>query len=134
MRFESLAVYKVILIFLGSGLGGVFRYALAGWTQRLANAAFPIGTLVVNVLGCLLIGFLSAAFAGRWLIREEYRIALMIGILGGFTTFSALGMETFAFLNDGQYGLAALNVALSVAAGLFAVWAGYRLAENWLGV
>jgi len=59
---------------------------------------------------------------------------MLIGFVGGFTTFSAFGIETFAFLNDGQYLRAGLNVVLSVAAGLAAVWAGYRLAENWLGV
>jgi CrcB protein len=124
---------KLVLIFLGSGLGGVCRYAVAGWVQRLGNGGFPRGTLAVNVLGCLLIGFLTAAFSGRLLVREEYRIALLVGVLGGFTTFSAFGMETFAFLNDGQYLRAATNVLLSVAAGLAAAGAGYRLAQHWLG-
>ena len=99
----------------------------------MANGSFPLGTWFVNVTGCLAIGFLSAAFSGRILIREEYRIGLIVGILGGFTTFSAFGMETFALLNDGQHARAALNVFLSVGAGLAAVWLGYRLAENWLG-
>ncbi|GMU81836.1 MAG: putative fluoride ion transporter CrcB [Planctomycetota bacterium] len=125
---------KTALIFAGSGLGGVCRYLLAGWTQRWAGAAFPLGTLLVNLTGCLLIGFLTAALAGRWLVREEYRLALTIGVLGGFTTFSSFGLETFALLNDGQYARAALNVGGSVVLGLVAVWIGYRLAERWLGV
>lgn len=124
---------KLVLIFLGSGFGGVLRYALSGWVQRLGDGTFPAGTLVVNVAGCLLIGFVSAACAGRILVREEYRIAMIVGILGGFTTFSAFGIETFAFLNDGQFLRAAANVGLSVVFGLAAVWAGYRLAESWLG-
>lgn len=111
----------------------MFRYALGGWTQRFADGSYPFGTFVVNVLGCLLIGFLSAGFSARWLVREEYRIALLVGVLGGFTTFSTFGMETFSLLNDGQYARAAANVAASVMIGLFAVWAGYRLAESWLG-
>ena len=125
---------KFALIFLGSGLGGVFRYALSGWVQRLAGGTFPLGTLVVNICGCLLIGFLSSALSGRWLVREDYRIALIVGILGGLTTFSAFGWETFAFLNDGQCARAAANVVLSVIVGLTAVAVGYRLAESWLGV
>ena len=124
---------KLVLIFLGSGLGGVCRYGLSGWAQRLCNGAFPFDRLLVYVLDCLIIGFLSAAFAGRWLVREEYRIALIVGVIGGFTTFSAFGMETFALLNDGQYLRAAVNVTLSVVLGLTAVWCGYRLAEGWLG-
>ena len=125
---------KFLLIFIGSGAGGVLRYALAGWTQRLANGSFPIGTLIVNITGCLLIGFLTAAFSGRVLVREEYRVAVLIGLLGGYTTFSTFGLETFALLNDGQSWRAMLNVAASLILGLAGVWTGYRLAENWLGV
>jgi len=124
---------KLVLIFLGSGLGGVCRYGLSGCVQRFGNGFFPLGTLLVNVLGCLFIGFLSAAFSGRWLVREEYRIAIIVGVIGGFTTFSAFGMETFALLNDGQYLRAATNVVLSMVLGLTAGWIGYRLAEGWLG-
>lgn len=131
---ESTFLVKLALIFIASGVGGVCRYLLSGWAQKLANGSFPAGTLAVNVLGCLLIGFLSAAFAGRWLVREEYRVALIVGVLGGFTTFSAFGLETFALLNDGQYARAAWNVIASVGLGLASVWAGYRLAERWLGV
>lgn len=131
---DSTFLLKLALILIASGVGGVCRYLLSGWAQKLANGSFPAGTLAVNVLGCLLIGFLSAAFAGRWLVREEYRVALIVGVLGGFTTFSAFGLETFALLNDGQYTRAAWNVAASVGLGLASVWAGYRLAERWLGV
>jgi CrcB protein len=126
-------MHKLLLIFLGSGFGGLLRYAISGWAQRLANGAFPLGTLAVNLSGCLAIGFLSAALSGRILIHEEYRIGLMIGILGGFTTFSAFGLETFALVNDGQHARAALNVFLSIGVGLAAVWLGYRWAQNWLG-
>lgn len=126
-------MHKLALIFLGSGFGGVGRYLISGWAQRLAYDRFPFGTLTVNLVGCLLIGFLSAAFANRWLVREEYRIALIVGVLGGFTTFSAFGMETFALINDGQYARAAGNVLLSVGLGLLGVWFGYRLAQAWLG-
>lgn len=125
---------KLLFIFIGSGVGGLLRYALSGWAQRLTNGSFPIGTLFINVTGCLLIGFLTAALSGRMLMREEYRVALLIGLLGGYTTFSTFGMETFSLLNDGQTWRALLNVTASVVLGIAAVWSGYRLAESWLGV
>ena len=125
---------KLILIFLGSGLGGVLRYILSGWAQRFGDGSFPLGTLTVNLIGCFLVGFLSAAFSGRVLIREEYRIALLIGVLGGFTTFSTFGLETFTLLNDGEWARAAWNVGVSVVPGVAAVWIGFRFAEIWLGV
>jgi CrcB protein len=112
----------------------VLRYLLQGWVQRAANVLFPAGTLVVNVLGCFLIGVLAAAFAGPVLIREEYRVGLMVGVLGGFTTFSAFGLETFHLANDRQFALAAANVVGSCVLGLAASWIGYRLAERWFGV
>jgi CrcB protein len=125
---------KLSLIAAGSALGGVLRYLLQGLGQRWVEGTFPLGTLLVNVLGCALIGFLNAAFTGPLLIREEYRIALTVGLLGGFTTFSAFGWETFALANEGQGVQALFNLMLSVTLGLAAVWGGYRLAEKWLGV
>jgi fluoride exporter len=127
-------MYRLTLIAAGSALGGTLRYLAQGWVQRLTEGAFPFGTLLVNVLGCFLIGFLNAAFTGPRLIREEYRIALTVGVLGGFTTFSAFGWETFALANDGQGVRALFNLLLSLTFCLTAVWGGYRLAESWLGV
>lgn len=124
---------KLILIFVGSGLGGVLRYALGGWVQGLAGASFPTGTLVVNVTGCLAIGFLGAAFAGPVLIREEYRIAILVGLLGGFTTFSTFGRETMALAANREMLLAGLNLLLSNGLGLAAVLLGSRVAERMYG-
>lgn len=123
-----------ILIAAGGATGAVLRYAIAGWVQRLANGSFPLGTLCVNVTGCLLIGVLNAVFAGPYLIREEYRIALTIGLLGGFTTFSTFGWETFALASDGQGVRAIANLLLSVTLGFAATWLGYRMALRWFGV
>jgi CrcB protein len=125
---------KALLIFLGAGLGGVLRYAIGGWVQALTGASFPNGTLVVNVIGCLAVGFLGAAFAGPVLIREEYRIAVLVGLLGGFTTFSSFGRETFALAADREMLLAGLNLLLTNGLGLIAVWLGTRLAERIYGV
>jgi len=125
---------KWLLIAGGGAFGSVLRYAVQGWVQRATNGGFPAGTLAVNVLGCILIGFLTALFTGPFLIREEYRVGLSVGILGGFTTFSTFGLETFTLMNAGQFGWAALNMILSCGLGLFAVWLGYRVGEYWYGV
>lgn len=124
---------KLAFVALGGGFGSVLRYVLAGWCQQLTRGSFPLGTLCVNVLGCLAIGLLKAAFNGSVLIKEEYQIALVIGLLGGFTTFSSFAFETFIQANERNLLSAGLNVVLSVALGLVAVWIGYRLGEKCFG-
>ena len=125
---------KLILIFGAAGTGGLLRYAIAGFAQRLTSGTFPVGTLVVNVLGCLAIGFIGAAFAGPLLIREEYRIAILVGLLGGFTTFSTFGTETLALAADRTWWLAIANVVLGNGLGIGAVWVGTCFSERWYGV
>ncbi|HEV3168543.1 MAG TPA: fluoride efflux transporter CrcB [Isosphaeraceae bacterium] len=125
---------KLLIIGLFGGIGSVLRYLVSGWCQGLSNGSFPVGTLVVNVVGCLLIGVLGALFFGPFLIRDEYRMALMVGLLGGFTTFSSFGWETLTLANNGQLGLALANIVLSNVLGLAAAWAGYRLGVRLFGV
>ena len=125
---------KLIYIAFGGALGAVLRYAVANGAQRLTEGTFPVGTLVVNTLGCLAVGLLGTLFAGPILVREEVRFALLLGFLGGFTTFSTFGFETFALLTDGEWWWAAANVTLANTLGLLAVWSGYRLAGLWWGV
>ena len=126
---------KWCFIAVGGGFGSVLRYAMQGFAkQMLAGSVFPVGTVCVNVLGCFLIGLLSAFFSGPQLIREEYRIGLVVGIMGGFTTFSSYGLETFNLATDGEFRLAALNILISNGVGLLAVVIGYRIAEHWVGV
>ncbi|MFV1957892.1 MAG: fluoride efflux transporter CrcB [Planctomycetota bacterium] len=125
-----------ILLFVagGGGAGALLRYLVSGLGQRLTVGVFPLGTLLVNVLGCFLIGYLGAVFSGPLLVRDEVRLALLVGLLGGFTTFSSFGWETFSLLNDREWGFAIANVVGSNLLGLLAVWIGYRLAEQWPGV
>ena len=124
---------KLVLIASFGAVGALPRYALSGWAQRASDGSFPVGTLVVNLTGCLAIGVVGAVFAGPHVIREEYRAAILVGMLGAFTTFSTFGWETFELANNGQFRLAGLNFALSNIGGLVAVWVGYRVTQHWVG-
>lgn len=113
----------------GGAVGAGLRYLVTEWIRSGASG-FPYGTLSVNVLGCLLIGLLSASFGTYWDASETTRIALIVGVLGGFTTFSSFGNDTLNLLNSGRYLEAFLYVAVSNLAGLGAVWAGVRLVSG----
>ena len=114
----------VLLVALGSAVGGAARWALSGWIDGRSGSGFPWGTLAVNVLGGLLIG-VSAAI----LEREAMRLLLITGVLGGFTTFSAYSLQSLQLLQGGRFGLA-LGYALgSVVICLLACWAGWTLAR-----
>ena len=113
---------------LGGALGSLARWGLSGVVQRWSGTTFPWGTFAVNLLGSLLIGAVTALALERALVPPEARLFLVTGVLGGFTTFSALSYETFALLRDGQWP-AALGYALgSVLGGVGATVAGYGLA------
>ena len=122
---------KLLYIAVGGGLGAVLRYLVSGWGQRASGSAtFPWGTLVVNVLGCLAIGALGAAFAGPHRVREELRLLLLVGILGGFTTYSAFAFETFMLVDERQFARALGNVVLTNGLCLAAAWLAYRLVQQ----
>jgi CrcB protein len=126
-------MFQILIVAAGGAVGSVLRFLMQGWVQRTAGGPFPLGTLAVNLVGCLAIGLLTAAFAAPsgWQLREEYRFGLTAGLLGGFTTFSAFGLETYLLGSGGQPRLAALYIALSVTLGLAAVWTGHRLGQYW---
>ncbi len=119
---------KLVLIALGGGTGAVLRYAVQGLVQP-RGSVFPFGTLIVNISGCLVIGFLMALFTGPYLIREEYHLGIITGVLGGYTTFSSFGWETMQLLEGRQWGMALLYVGISVMVGLLATFAGIRLSQ-----
>jgi CrcB protein len=119
---------KTLLVGCGGFLGSIARYLLGGAVHRLIQAPiFPFGTLLVNVSGCLAIGVLGGLADQRGLLTPEARVFLLIGVLGGFTTFSSFGYETFQLLRDGETLPALANVMLQIGLGLFAVWAGYAV-------
>jgi CrcB protein len=119
------------LVALGGGVGAVMRYQIGLWLLAAAqNARFPLGTLLVNVLGCFAVGLLWALCERLNAWSEEFRLALMIGLLGGFTTFSAFGLETVMMLRRDAFGVAAVYVLTSLILGGLAVWAGLALAGS----
>ena len=119
---------KVLFIAAGGAIGSVLRYYVAGWSQHWAGGSFPLGTMIANVTGCLLIGFLATVLTGPVLIREEYRMGLLVGILGGYTTFSTFSWETNRLAEDSEWLLAGINIVVSLVACLVATWIGSRLA------
>ncbi len=120
---------KLFLIGLAGFIGTLARYGLSGVVAKRYGETFPLGTLVVNLIGCFLIGLLFYLMQERFLVNQNVRTIVLIGLLGGFTTFSSLGLQTFTLLQDGEFGFAALNLAASNFFGLLLVWAGYTLAK-----
>jgi len=119
---------KLFLIGAGGFIGSVLRYVVSGLVQTFSQSiAFPYGTLAVNILGCFCIGLLSELIDARALIGTDARAFLIVGILGGFTTFSAFGNETMNLIREGDVALGLMNVGAQVLLGLGAVWAGYTL-------
>ena len=116
---------KTILIASAGFVGTLVRYWLAGFVARQYGETFPWGTLLVNLVGCFLAGAMYYLAEERLIISPTVRAIIFIGLLGGFTTFSSYGLQTFTLLRDGQIGLATINVAISNVLGLLMVWAGY---------
>lgn len=112
---------------LGSAIGGMGRYWCSGLVARRVGEVFPWGTIAVNVLGSLVIGFLATWLAadGRMLVAPDTRAFLMIGVCGGYTTFSSFSLETLNLMRDGEWSWAAANILLSVFLCLLAVWLGH---------
>lgn len=119
---------RYLLIFAGGGIGAVLRYVLSSGLQRAVEGwTFPIGTFVVNMIGCFLIGLIMEMSQTKALLQGEARIFITVGLLGGFTTFSSFGYETMTLLRDGQYVDAGLNAVLQVVLGLLFVWIGAQI-------
>ena len=121
---------SAILVGLGGFVGSIVRYFVGGWVHRsLSLSTFPVGTLVVNVSGCFLIGLLGGAVAARQAFGPDARLFLMIGVLGGYTTFSSFAYETLSLVRDAELARAGANVVLQIVLGLAAAWGGDALAR-----
>ena len=120
---------RILLVGLAGLSGTLCRYWLSGAVARRYGEALPLGTLAVNLLGCFAAGLLFHVMQERDAFSETARAAVFVGLLGGFTTFSAYGLQTFELLREGRVGLAALNVVASNLLGVLSVCAGYALAK-----
>ena len=127
--WESHTLRTLFLIGTGGFIGSILRYLVSGYAQQLSKSIqFPFGTLAVNLMGCVLVGFLAELADHRGVIPTEARSFLIVGILGGFTTFSAFGNETMNLLRDGELWLAFGNILSHTVLGIGAVWLGYSTA------
>lgn len=121
---------KMLLVGMGGFLGSAGRYAAGLWISQITNHhSFPFSTFFVNVVGCLVIGILGGLAGTRHVLSEEMRLFLMVGLLGGFTTFSAFGHETIGLVRETQVTAAFLNVFLHVLLGVGAAWLGFVVAS-----
>jgi CrcB protein len=118
---------ELAVVFLGGGAGSALRYWLTGSVYRFLQPTFPYGTLVVNVSGCFLIGFLMALFEERFVVQPLLRLFLTLGVLGGFTTFSTFSFETIELLREGSTISGLLNILLSLGGCLTATFLGNML-------
>ena len=124
---------KLLLVAGGSAAGGLSRYLLAGTIQRIFGDAFPVGTLTVNILGCLAAGMLAAFLQTPGTMREELRLLAAVGFLGGFTTFSAYATDVSAVARCGAWGAALMNVVLSNLLSVGAAAMGFWVCRKLLG-
>jgi CrcB protein len=124
-----MAVY--LWIALGSAIGGIARYALTKFMLP-SSAHFPVSTVLINVLGSFIIGFFGTLTitGGRFAVPENIRMFVMVGICGGFTTFSSFSLQTFDLMRSGMWGKALLNIGLSVALCLLGVGMGHAIADR----
>ena len=118
----------------GSAIGGVSRYLLGGFIQRLSAATFPVGTLLINITGSFLIGLILRYGVETSTLTPEMRALLTIGFCGGYTTFSTFSYETLALAEDGQWSRAALYISLSVGLSLTATFLGLAAARELMTV
>ena len=120
-------MFQAFIVGLGGFFGSILRYSVSGLAHRIFSLTnFPIGTLTVNIVGCFLIGLTNGLIEARQ-VSPNLRLFILVGVFGGFTTFSSFGYETFALLADDELLYSLINVSVQVAVGLAAVWLGNAL-------
>lgn len=119
---------KYLVVLAGAGLGGLARYVAGTWIMAKYGGRFPLGTFVINITGAFLIGVLMTVLTERFHPHPNWRLFLVVGILGGYTTFSSFEYETYQAVRDGERWLGLLYVAGSVVLGYLGVWLGSVLA------
>ncbi len=121
---------RYLVVMAGAGLGGLARYVAGTWIMAMYGGRFPLGTLVVNVTGSLLIGVLMTLLTERFHPHPNWRLFLVVGILGGYTTFSSFEYETYQAVRDGARWMSMLYLVGSIVLGYIGVWLGALLAAR----
>lgn len=122
---------EIMLVFFGAGIGGVLRFVLGSLVYSVTGRNFPYGTLVINLSGSFIMGFLFVLITQRYTNLAPYLIAfILVGILGGYTTFSSFSIETLRLFQDGKIAYAFTNVLVSTIGGILLAWAGYISAQK----
>ena len=120
---------NLLVIGIGGFIGAIVRYLVSGYFYNLYGNKFPYGTLAVNIIGCLILGFFITLVEGKFIISPQMKSFIAIGLLGAFTTFSTFSFETLVLVQRELYLSAFLNIIISISAGLLAVWLGIILAK-----
>src|SRR5512135_907234 len=121
---------NIFIIGIGGFLGAISRYGVALWIGQRWGRNFPLGTFVINVSGSFLIGLLMSLFTERFMVNPQWRLLLVVGFLGAYTTFSTFEYETGTLVRDGEWLIAGMNVVFSVAVGFIALKLGEVLAKS----
>jgi len=121
---------RYFMVMLGAALGGLVRYVVGSAVMQRFSGRYPLGTLVVNITGCFLIGVLLPFLTERGEPRPNLRLFVIVGVLGGYTTFSSFAWETFQAIDEGSPWIGFANVTLSVILGYLAVWCGSLLVRR----
>lgn len=122
---------KILALLAGGAIGTLLRYTLSGWTYRFFGEVFPWGTLMVNLVSAFAVGFLWELFE-RWVVSPNIRVFVLIGILGGFSTFSTYVLETINLAREGETALALSNIVISNVLGLVLVYFGFIAARYFI--
>jgi fluoride exporter len=121
---------NIFIIGIGGFLGAISRYGVALWIGQRWGRTFPLGTFLINISGSFLIGLLMSLFTERFMVNPQWRLLLVVGFLGAYTTFSTFEYETGALMKDGEWLIAMLNVVLSVIVGFVALKLGEVIAKS----
>jgi len=120
---------RYVMIAVGGAIGAIARYQVAAMVQARVPVGFPYGTFLVNVSGCLIMGFVTPLLTARLVVHPNWRYLIPIGFIGAYTTFSTFELETFRAASEGAWPIAAANVVGSCVAGYLALWAGFVAAR-----